>query len=1170
MRVEKKRMRQACAWIALALGLIWPVLVFAAVRTQLEIAGAWRSVLFEAGHTGTSAGADGLFQRPGFDDSGWASVSVPHNWQGYGYARQAVKGTRHGTAWYRKRITIPAHRADQHVFLMFEGVNAYATVWLNGEPVGRHGGGLTSFTLDVTKAVRARHNVLSVRVDNPAGIRDLPWVPGDDSDATGFAEGSQPFGIFRPVHVIVASALKIQPFGIYAWGRRGDIGAGSAKLTSRAEVENRSGRRRTFEVAYSLIDASGHVAAAAHSTRSLKPGESGRFDQPMPEISRPHLWSPQSPYLYRLRVTLNENGKVVDRYETPYGIRYLEIARDSDGLRRLLINGNPFALHGIAEYEHLLGGSHAFSPEQITARVRQVRAAGFNAFRDAHYPHNLRYQAIFAREGLMWWPQFGTHIWFDNPDFRSNFLNLLADWVRERRNNPANFMWGLQNESSLPRDFTAQALAVIRDNDPTASIDRLVVTCNGGNGADWNVPQNWSGTYGGDPDHYADELKKQGLVGEYGGWRSLGQHQEAPLTPGRFDESSMTAILETKSRLAAQVRADSVGDFVWLLATHENPGRPMLADGTQIFDGIRPLEHIGPANNKGLMTLWGEPLDAYYLMRAREIPASRTPVVYIVSHTWPDRWTGPGVKSGIQVFSNCDRVELFNDVTGRRSFGARVRSADGRPFVWNNADVRYNVLSASCWVGDKVAARDVVTLNNLPPPPDSAELISDRVDITKGAAGQIYLYRVNAGGPDYIDTDGQRWLGDRHLEPGRRWGWRSWADDFSELDPALGSRRVAYDPVEGTSIQALFRTYRFGRERLGYSFAVPNGDYDIELYFVEPWYGRTGIDATGWRLFDVALNGRTALRDLDIFKEAGFNRALKKVVHMTVTDGHIEIRFPRVAVGQAVISAIAIAAAKGQSAEPENDTDLIAKSDAALHTYLDNGDAWANGATWSQLSSELLDSDWLEARAGTQVTARTRADLYLGLPPDAAIPEGWTDARLTAKMIAERPIALRFATLEASAGEAISIPVAGPVLVRRHLPSPYAPGVLSFAKRTGLMEAETAASKNGAVETTFKGYGGTGYVQFNAGPASLTWSFSAGIAARRALTIRYRIGEPALAKLTLTDESGIVAAELPIALTAGNEWQTVTVETPTLINAGNYRITLNLNGPAAIDSLTVM
>jgi beta-galactosidase len=156
MRVEKKRMRQACAWIALALGLIWPVLVFAAVRTQLEIAGAWRSVLFEAGHTGTSAGADGLFQRPGFDDSGWASVSVPHNWQGYGYARQAVKGTRHGTAWYRKRITIPAHRADQHVFLMFEGVNAYATVWLNGEPVGRHGGGLTSFTLDVTKAARAR------------------------------------------------------------------------------------------------------------------------------------------------------------------------------------------------------------------------------------------------------------------------------------------------------------------------------------------------------------------------------------------------------------------------------------------------------------------------------------------------------------------------------------------------------------------------------------------------------------------------------------------------------------------------------------------------------------------------------------------------------------------------------------------------------------------------------------------------------------------------------------------------------------------------------------------------------------------------------------------------------------------------------------------------------
>jgi hypothetical protein len=1159
-------MRLASACLAVVLSLLAPVMAFAGVRSDQEIAGAWRSALFEADDTGKAAGADGAFQAPGFDDSRWASVSVPHNWQGYAYARQVVKGSRHGTAWYRKAVTLPARSADQHVFLMFEGVNAYATIWLNGQRVGQHGGGLVSFTLDVTKAAKPGRNVLAVRVDNPAGIHDLPWAPGDDSDMNGFAEGSQPFGIFRPVHVVIASDLKLQPFGIYAWGKRGDITADRAQLTGRTEVENLSSRTRTFVVTQSLIDASGKVATSVKNRRSLKPGESGRFDQALPEIARPKLWSPQSPYLYRLRVSLSENGKIIDTQETPYGIRALEITQDADGQRRLLINGQPLALHGVAEYEHLLGGSQAFSPEQITARVREAQAGGFNAFRDGHYPHNLRYQTIFEREGMMWWPQFSAHIWYDNPDFRAHFTSLLADWVRERRNNPANFMWGLQNESILPEDFAQQAMAVIRDNDPTASVDRLVVTCNGGKGTDWNVPQNWSGTYGGDPEKYADELKKQGLVGEYGAWRSLGQHSETPFAPGHFDESSMTAILETKSRLAAQVRDSSVGDFVWVFNTHENPGRPMRVDGTQIFDGIRPLEHVGPANNKGLMTLWGEPLDAYYMLRAREIPASKTPIVYIVSHSWPDRWTGPGVKSGIEVFSNCDRVELFNDVTGKLSLGAQARSADGRPFVWNDVEVRYNVLSATCWLGGKAAARDVVTLNNLPSPPDADALVKDRTDITKGATGRTYLYRVNAGGPDLVDADGQLWSGDRHWERGRAWGWRSWADDYPDLDPALGSRRVAYDPIEGVSAQALFRTYRFGRDKLSYRFDVPNGDYDIELYFSEPWYGRTGIDATGWRLFDVAVNGRTALRDLDIFQEAGFNHALKKVVHATVTDGHVVVDFPRVAAGQAVISAIAISTAKGHPAKPESGTDLIVTADATVHSFLDNSDALANGAAWSQLPPELFDSDWLE---GKSVTVRVAADLYLAMSQNAAIPEGWSDAKLTAMTVGKDVKTVRFLTRKASAGETVTLSAAAPVLVRRRLPSPYAPGVFTFSKTVGLIEAETAQIDNGSIETKIKGYGGAAYVQLKDGVSSLTWSYSAGVAARHALTIRYRTGQAVTGKITLTDESGIAAVELPVSLTPGEDWQTMTVETPTLINAGTYRITLNLSGPAAIDSLTV-
>lgn len=1161
--------------VALLLLLMIASPVRAAARQDTIIDTGWRSRVFDAGADGRAAGADAAFEQPAADDRDWMAVDVPHNWQGYSYDRQVIKGSRHGTAWYRRAVILAPHGADQRIFLEFEGVNAYATVWLNGRLVGRHAGGLVSFTLDATAAARPGRNILAVRVDNPAGIRDLPWAPGDDSDDNGYSEGSQPFGIFRPVHVIIAGALRVQPFGVYAWGRNSDITADRARLNVRSEIENRSGRARRFTVVDDLVDASGRVVATVRTPHVLAAGAAARFDAVFPDIARPHLWSPRTPYLYSLRARILENGEVVDESATPYGIRALEIATKANGERQLRINGQPVFINGVAEYEHLLGQSHAFSEAQITARVAQVEAAGFNAFRDAHYPHNLRYQAIFERHGLMWWPQFSAHNWTDSEAYRAHFLALLADWVRERRNNPALFLWGLQNESLLPEAFARQASGVIRDNDPTASASRLITTCNGGAGTDWNVPQNWSGTYGGDPAKFADELKKQGLVGEYGAWRALGLHSEKPYpATGAYDESTMAAILGEKSALAASVSGHVVGGFVWLLYTHENPGRPMRADGTQIWDGARPLEHVGPANNKGLMTLWGEPTDAYYLFRAENVPQDKTPVVYIVSHTWPDRWTGPGETSGIEVYSNCDEVELFNDAEGHLSLGRKPRPAGG-VFTWDKVDIRYNVLSATCRVHGADRARDAVRLDNLPPAPDAAALVADARPITRAEPGQTYLYRVNAGGPEVSDAEGHVWQGDRHLTPGAAWGWTSWADAYGDLDPALGSRRLTYDPIAGSDEQALFHTYRFGRDQLRYSFTVPDGDYDIELYFAEPWYGRTGIDATGWRVFDVAVNGRTVIKDLDIFKEAGFAHALKKVVRARSRDGKLVISFPHVEVGEAEISAIAVRHA-GAVAVPPTPTgsDLIAAAPGgAVRTFLDNGDAMASGGHWSRLAIELLDSDWVDAKAGPYaVTPRVDADLYRPVAKDAPLPAGWSETAFTAARIDAGAVTpLRFVTRRAAAGGGVTISD-GPVLVRRHLPSPYAPGAFSFKKITDVFEAEKASFGDGRLQTALKGYGGAGYIAFGDGPAVVSWTIETGLAGRHSLSLRYQLPPGAAARdgrLQVIDASGIVQADLAVTLTPGaaGDWQEVTVETPGSINAGDYKVTLSTAGPLFIDLL---
>ena len=1138
-----------------------------AEREDVAIADGWRSAVFDAAADGTMPAANG-FEAVGFDDAAWAAVSVPHNWQGYAFARQVVKGARHGSAWYRRHVSIAAPKADERILLMFEGAASYATVWVNGKPVGRHAGGLTSFTLDITDAARAGDNLIAVRTDNPANIRDLPWISGDDLEKNGCCEGSQPFGLFRPVHVQRVSSLRVAPFGVFAWGELGRVDGERAELTVRSEILNDATRARDFEIVNQIVDPAGKVVAETRARQRLEAGARGQYDRALPPIARPRLWSPETPTLYSLRARIIENGRVVDETSTPYGIRTVEIRAAADGSRRFFLNGQPVPLRGIAEYEHNLGGSHAFSPEQIDARIAQVEAAGFNAFRDGHYPHNFRYGDRLAQDGVLWWTQFSAALYFDTPEFRAGFRTLMADWVRERRNNPAVFMWGLQNESKLPKAFAEDMVALIRELDPTASKQRLITTCNGGEGSDWNVPQNWSGTYGGDPAKYGEELIKQALVGEYGAWRSLELHSEAPHADDVLSETRMAALMQQKAHLADSVADRSVGQFHWLLTTHENPGRPMKMDGTQIWDGIRDLDHVGPANNKGLMTLWGEPLDVYYMFRARQVPVAKGPMVYIVSHTWPDRWQAPGLKSGIEVYSNCPEVELFND---RRSLGRRPRDGEGR-FRWNDVEIRTNILSAACVVAGAARARDAIRLNNLPA--DSAAPGKPVGDVVKAEKGRHYLYRVNAGGPELVDAEGNRWLGDRHFIEGASWGWQSWADAYADLDPQLGSRRKSFDMIEGTATQALFQSYRYGREQLSYSFAVPEGDYRIELFFAEPWYGRAGIDARGWRLFDIAVNGRTLIRDLDLFKEAGFGRAIRKVVTARAESGRLVLSFPRVAAGQAVIAGIAISAARPGEAQQPQGTDLIAavEGGAAALAYLDNGDAaTADGVgRWTGLSHELLDSDWVRPDGEGVARLRTDARLYLALPQGAATPAGWQETKLKGAIGSD---VRRFATRRATAGERIAVSAGVPLLVRRALLSPYAPGTFLGGRGRGVTDAELPANSigNGSVQTNAKGYGGQGFVAFGAGPAGLGWTIETGVAGRHRIALRYlKSGTaPVEARVSIRDASGIAVVTMKLRLAPGEGWQDAAAETPSMINAGTYKVELELpdGSGLAIDSM---
>ncbi|MGN6637677.1 MAG: sugar-binding domain-containing protein [Mucilaginibacter sp.] len=202
------------------------------IRKEVSLDNHWRTIADD--HNKNAF--DG-FEKAGFPDKNWITVDVPHNWDTYGGYRRLKHGNKHGYAWYRKKFNVAPEKPGKRYFLYFEGVGSYATVWLNGKQVGYHAGGRTTFTLDVTDVIKpGKCNLLCVRADHPAFIRDLPWVCGGCSDEVGFSEGSQPMGIFRPVHLIITNPTRIEPFGVHIWNDT-TVSERSATLSLETEVK---------------------------------------------------------------------------------------------------------------------------------------------------------------------------------------------------------------------------------------------------------------------------------------------------------------------------------------------------------------------------------------------------------------------------------------------------------------------------------------------------------------------------------------------------------------------------------------------------------------------------------------------------------------------------------------------------------------------------------------------------------------------------------------------------------------------------------------------------------------------------------------------------------------------------------------------------------------------
>ncbi|HEV2320402.1 MAG TPA: glycoside hydrolase family 2 TIM barrel-domain containing protein, partial [Verrucomicrobiae bacterium] len=377
---------------------------------------------------------------PDYDDSQWRHIDVPNDYVQEGtYNRHNVRN--HGylpyePAWYRKHFTMPATDQGKILRLDFDGVFRDSEVWLNGQFLGRHPGGYTPFSYDVSKVAKpGAENVIAVRVD-PRQFEGW-WNEGG--------------GIYRHVRLAVLPPLHVAQYGTYVTSTvpNGDQGADDqANLSIQTTMDNQQSHSATCQILSEIIAPDGKLVASVKTDATVPAGSQTQTGQET-TIEKPQLWSIETPNLYQLRTTVLQDGTPVDFTTTTFGVR--TIRYDAD--KGFFLNGRHVEIQGTANHQDFAGVGIA-APDSLQAwRVEQLKAMGCNAWRTAHNPPSDALLDACDRLGMMVMDE-NRHLGdAETPKSPSgttctNFSELDTMILRDR-NHPSIIMWSMCNEERL-------------------------------------------------------------------------------------------------------------------------------------------------------------------------------------------------------------------------------------------------------------------------------------------------------------------------------------------------------------------------------------------------------------------------------------------------------------------------------------------------------------------------------------------------------------------------------------------------------------------------------------------------------------------------------------------------------------------------------------------------
>ncbi|MGD0778723.1 MAG: glycoside hydrolase family 2 TIM barrel-domain containing protein [Candidatus Solibacter sp.] len=408
---------------------------------------------------GDSPGA----QQAEFSDSAWRSVDLPHDWSiegPFGEQEKAQGSLPTGIGWYRKRFRVPDSYKDRAVVIEFDGIYQNSEVWINGQYLGKRPYGYIAFSYDLSPHLKAGgDNVIAVKVDN-SRQPNCRWYSGS--------------GIYRHTWLLATNPLHVAYWGTFVTSPR--VSKNAATLQVKTRVKNECKTPATCVLSTSLLDRDGKAVQSAEATQQIAPGGEYEFVQQV-SVDKPRLWSVADPYLYKVHTTISEQGRVVDEYDTPTGIR--EALFDAD--KGFLLNGEHVKLNGVCLH-HEAGSVGAAVPERVWERRLEIlREMGCNAIRTSHNPYAAEFLDLCDRMGFLVmneafdeWKvgkgQIGPYGYANY--FDEWYQRDVTNFVHRDRNHPSVVLWSAGNEigdqsRAEGAETLRKLLEVFHTEDPT-------------------------------------------------------------------------------------------------------------------------------------------------------------------------------------------------------------------------------------------------------------------------------------------------------------------------------------------------------------------------------------------------------------------------------------------------------------------------------------------------------------------------------------------------------------------------------------------------------------------------------------------------------------------------------------------------------------------------------